>query len=76
MTSEMWTYDDVAKYVGVPKGTVYSWVRRRKIPFYRLGPRLVRFCRSEIETWLQARAVQPNEPKKGHGGSPRSATIH
>jgi excisionase family DNA binding protein len=53
----MMTYRDVAAALGVPVGTVYSWVHTGAIPHVRLGPRLVRFSRASIEGWLAARSV-------------------
>lgn len=54
---EMLGYIEAAALLGVPIGTVYAWVSRHRIPHVRLGPRLVRFRRSEIERWIEARHV-------------------
>ncbi len=57
MTAEMMSYDDAAKYLRMQKGTLYCMVSRRRIPHVRLGPRLVRFRRADLEAWLEARSV-------------------
>jgi excisionase family DNA binding protein len=49
---EMLNYADAARMIGVPIGTLYSWVGRRQIPHVRLGPRLVRFQRSQLDAWF------------------------
>ena len=54
---EMLGYIETAALLGVPVGTVYAWVSRHRIPHVRLGPRLVRFRRSEIEQWIEVRRV-------------------
>ena len=54
---EMLGYHDAAAMLGVPVGTVYAWVSRRRIPHVRLGPRLVRFRRGELERWIEVRRV-------------------
>ena len=51
------TYTDVARVFNVRKNTLFTWVACRAIPHLRLGPRSVRFRRSEIEQWLSHRAV-------------------
>jgi excisionase family DNA binding protein len=61
---EMLGYHDAAAMLGVPVGTVYAWVARRRIPHVRLGPRLVRFRRAELERWIEARHVPALECAK------------
>jgi len=39
---------------GGPKATIYSWVRRRDIPFVKLAG-VVRFDPEEINNWLMER---------------------
>ncbi len=51
------TYDQLAADLDIPLGTLFAWVSNREIPHLRLGPRTVRFRRSEIENWLKERAV-------------------
>jgi excisionase family DNA binding protein len=53
------TYRETAEYLGVAVGTIYSMVARGQIPHVRLGPRLVRFPRAELDAWLAARTVRP-----------------
>lgn len=50
-------YREVAEMLGVPVGTVYAWVSRRALPHIRLGPRLVRFDREEIQRWRDERRI-------------------
>jgi len=57
-------YKVAAAILSVPVGTLYSWVHQRRIPYVRLGPRLVRFSRSRLGTWLADHEVQP-EPATG-----------
>ncbi len=54
---EMLTYRDAAAKLGLKIGTIYSMVARREIPHVRLGPRLVRFSRVALDTWLGERSV-------------------
>lgn len=57
MATQMMTYRQAADLLQLPIGTVYSMVSRHDIPHVRLGPRLVRFCRDEIDQWLSAHRV-------------------
>jgi excisionase family DNA binding protein len=45
---------ELSDQLGVPKPTIYSWVRRGDIPFVKLGG-LVRFDPEEINTWIGER---------------------
>lgn len=47
------TYDDVAREYGFNPSTLRVWVVRRRIPFVRLGPRMVRFERAALERWIE-----------------------
>lgn len=49
---ELLGYREAKDILGVPLGTLYAWVHARRIPHIRLGPRLVKFRRSELEQWL------------------------
>lgn len=55
------TYAELEQHIGVKTGTLYSWVSRRVIPFVRVGPRVVRFRRTEIDAWLEEHSVRPDE---------------
>ena len=46
--------NDFSDYIGVPKGTLYSWVCQKKIPYLKIG-KLVKFDLREIEPWLKER---------------------
>ena len=47
---------EAAAYIGVSKNTLSVWrcVGRYAIPFIKVG-RLVRYRRSDLETWLESR---------------------
>ena len=44
----------VSEMIDVKEKTIYDWVHKRQIPHLKLG-RLVRFDRSEIESWLSTK---------------------
>lgn len=50
------TYRQLAERLSLPMGTLYSLVSRGEIPHLRIGPRLVRFRREEIDTWLDSKS--------------------
>ena len=64
-SNDMLGYRDAAALLGVPLGTLYSWVNKRSIPHFRLGPKLVRFSRAELVHWVEARSVEPRFSKGG-----------
>ncbi len=49
---------DAAPYVGVSPYTMRSWVRDRKIPFFRCGRRIV-FARADLDRFLEECRVSP-----------------
>lgn len=57
MSDDLLTYAQLGEVIGFPLGTLYSMVKKKQIPHVRLGRRLVRFRRNEIERWLQSRSV-------------------
>jgi excisionase family DNA binding protein len=46
--------------LGVSQYTVRSWIRQRKIPFYRCGRRIV-FSRADLERFLERHRVTSTE---------------
>jgi excisionase family DNA binding protein len=58
------TYKSLAEFLNVPVDTLYCWVARREIPHTRVGARVVRFRRDEIERWLEAKSVVPQANRR------------
>lgn len=48
---------ELAEYLGISIGTVYSWVCYKKIPYLKIG-RLVKFDLRKIDQWTQEKAVE------------------
>lgn len=46
--------EDVARLFGVPRSSVYEYVRSHQIPHVRIG-RHVRFLRRDLEQWVATR---------------------
>lgn len=44
--------EELSTYLGMSVRTIYFWIVRRKIPYFKLGKRL-RFDILEIEEWLK-----------------------
>jgi predicted DNA-binding transcriptional regulator AlpA len=45
----------VAKQIGVSLATLRLWSRRGSgPPFYRAGPRLIRYRKSDVDAWVQS----------------------
>ena len=45
-----WTIKEVAEYLSESHYTIYDWVARKKIPYYKRG-RNLRFNINEIQEW-------------------------
>ncbi len=67
LTVRLLSYSQASEMLNVKVNTLYGWVARKVIPFVRLGPRVVRFDRAELEAWVGARSVQPVQQTQEHG---------
>ena len=56
-SAEMLSYAEAATFLGLCVGTLYSMVHCQRIPHVRLGPRLVRFSKTDLGSWLATNAV-------------------
>ena len=56
-------YKEAARYLGIPIGTLYSWVHKQRVPHVRFGPRQVRFSRVRLEEWIAAQEVPVKEQR-------------
>lgn len=68
MTDRLIGYDELARMLGIKKGTAYSWVSRGQIPHVRISGRLVRFDPAMVKAWLKEREV-PTAPGHDDGGA-------
>jgi excisionase family DNA binding protein len=59
---DLLTYAQASTHLNLKLGTLYALVSQGRVPHVRLGRRLVRFSRSDLDVWLQQHAVAP----KGH----------
>lgn len=53
-TTGLWTYQDVATYLGISWRTVRKWAGERKLPVVKVGNRN-RFRPDDIEKWAAKR---------------------
>lgn len=53
-SKEVLTIDEVSKYMGLKKSTLYRLTMNREIPCYKPTGRTVYFNRRELEEWLQS----------------------
>ena len=64
MEERLLTIEDVAKYLGVNKFTVYRLVTKKKIPGFKVGNQW-RFKKDMIVSWLEGTSNLRNKPR-GH----------
>jgi len=48
--------DDIAKYLGVSRDTVYSWVANKGMPGFKLG-RFWKFKKQDVDAWVRDRGA-------------------
>jgi predicted DNA-binding transcriptional regulator AlpA len=55
---------EVSSWLGVSRSTLAKWrMNGNGPPFHRLGPRLVYYIKSEVESWLDS-CDQPTKPAR------------
>lgn len=57
---EFMSVEELAQKLGIKTKTIHNWVHMRKIPYTKIG-RKVMFNPRSIETWLSRREVQPDK---------------
>lgn len=56
MSESLWSVDQVAEFLNVPKWTVYAWASRAQGPrSYRIG-RYRRYRPEDVRAWLDRQA--------------------
>ncbi|MFT6071028.1 MAG: putative DNA-binding transcriptional regulator AlpA [Bacteriovoracaceae bacterium] len=50
--NRIWNIDDVARFTGFAKGTIYNMTSRREIPHRKRGKKLF-FIPDEIMNWIE-----------------------
>ena len=61
--SDRWlSVEEIAKYLGVSKDTVYAWISKRSMPAHRIG-RLWKFKIDEIDEWVRSDGAAETESR-------------
>lgn len=45
------SYTEAADFIKVKEGTLRNWVAKKKVPFHKVGRKVV-FFREELEQWI------------------------
>lgn len=60
--------DEICKYLGVGKDTVYKWIDKHDMPAHRMG-RLWKFKKEQVDKWVEAGgAASEQQPDGIEGG--------
>ena len=57
MQSELLSPPEAARALGVKLSTIRAWILNKKIPYVKLGGKLVRFRRTDIERFIAGNVV-------------------
>ena len=49
--------DEAARYLSISQQTLMRYIRAGQIPVHRIGARLLRLQRSEIDAWVQSQGA-------------------
>lgn len=61
MAKEYITEDETARILGVSKPVLWRLRKEGALRFFRLGKRLIRYERGEVEAYMEERAGMPME---------------
>jgi len=53
MENRWLSVEEIAKYLGVSKDTIYNWINGKNMPAHKIG-RLWKFKREEIDEWVKS----------------------
>ncbi|GAB3479401.1 helix-turn-helix transcriptional regulator [Amycolatopsis cihanbeyliensis] len=53
MNHTLWTVDDVATYLGVPKNTLYQWRTKGYGPTGRRIGKHIRYRPQDVDAWVE-----------------------
>lgn len=54
LNDDRWlSVDEICKYLGVSKDTVYKWIDKHNMPAHRMG-RLWKLKKEQVDAWIEA----------------------
>jgi len=54
--------EEICKYLGVGRDTIYKWIDKKRMPACRAG-RLWKFKRNEVDGWMKGGGADDNAPQ-------------
>jgi excisionase family DNA binding protein len=64
MENAIYDVDEASDYLGVSQATLRAWKRQGRGPTYFRAGKLLRYRRSDLEAWIRAQLVVPDENKR------------
>jgi excisionase family DNA binding protein len=58
--SDWMTIKDASRYLNMSVGFLRKAVREKRVPFARVGTKVLRFRREELDHWLSRQGSQPH----------------
>jgi excisionase family DNA binding protein len=73
INEELFDVPEAAKSLKVKPGTIRLWVSQRRLGAIRVGTRLLKIPRSEIERFIRAGYLAPTSPMAARDEDPPAA---
>ncbi len=70
MSDSMLSVPETAEFLGVSEAWVRTTVRLKRLPFYKVGGKSIRFARTDLERFLESCRVAARD-----GGDRRGAEV-
>jgi excisionase family DNA binding protein len=62
MEREYFSKKQLSEYLGTGERTINEWMKSRALPHYRIGGKILRFKRSEVDGWFEQFQVTEADP--------------
>jgi len=53
--------DEASEYLGITKNTLYGMTSQRRIPFVKIGGKMLRFDVQDLDRWIEKKKIVPLE---------------
>ena len=61
MEKEILSVKEVAEYMGLGTGAVHGFIRKRGMPAFRIGRKILKVRREDLLTWISKHVVGGND---------------
>lgn len=61
MEKEILSVKEVAEYMGLGTGAIHGFIRKRGMPVFRIGRKIMKVRRQDLLTWISKHVIGGND---------------